>query len=437
MGRRNIQGGITRMSDETQAPDVPETHEHLPAKQGSRGNRTFPLKLLILVVLAGFFFYLWQQQHGLQNDVKALESSVDKLLGVVEQRHQQQMEALKSVPSHQHSTLEQRLGELGATLNQQQRSLQQLRSRLGQERRGWVIAEAEYLLRIADHRLQLEQDPLTAIAALRAARSRLEKYDSQSFAAVINQIGVDIDKLAAIELPDRSAMAEEIATLAATIDALPLADQANPIATQQDDTSGNSAESLSDDSWKSIWQKVWRDIRGLVTIRREGEVERPILVPEQRYFLRQNLQMKLESARLSLLAGNASAWRASLKEAAEWMRRYFDVTELSVSTAITTLERLSGVELAPALPTLDESRRLLQQAAATPGAALQQPDTAKPAQAEAQKHDDGPPPPKGDGETPEAAEPPQPPAEKEGTAPEAQNPEGNDQPSQPAQGRML
>ncbi len=85
-----------------------------------------------------------------------------------------------------------------------------------------------------------------------------------------------------------------------------------------------------------------------------------MLPPEQRYFLRRNLQLKLESARLALLLDNSNAWSASLNEAAEWTRRYFDSNDAGVKEALATLDRLAGTNLLPPLPDLSSSRVLLQ-----------------------------------------------------------------------------
>ncbi|MCW8839557.1 MAG: uroporphyrinogen-III C-methyltransferase [Gammaproteobacteria bacterium] len=360
------------MSDKTETSDVAEeipgneaaetaeTHEHEPAKQTSGGRTAFLISLLALLLLGGSFFYLWQQQQNLRADLGALEGSIDKLSGVMERRHQEQLEQLRDIPEHPHPEINGRIEQNHAQLRQLQGRIRQLGSRVGQGQRDWVIAETEYLLGIAEHRLNLERDPRTARAALDAARTRLESLDSESFAAVIRQIDADIDKVSAIQLPDRAAMARELTTLATAVEALPL----SPTAAAPSPSSGTdkveSEPPLPDTTWKAIWQKIWRDLRGLVTIRRQGEVERLTLPPEQRYFLRQNLQLKLESARFALLAGNSAAWQAALDESGTWLRRYFDTSSQPVITALDTLAQLAAVELEPVLPQLGETRALLQ-----------------------------------------------------------------------------
>lgn len=354
------------MSEESETAEVqntPETHEHAPQKQTSRGNSFLLVALVIVVVLGAGFLYLLQQQQAQKASVAELEHSIDNLIGVIEKRHQEQIERFKTVPAHQHPQMEQGIEQNGRQLEKLQAQLYEVRNRVGKERGDWIVAEVEYLLRIAQHRLTLERDTHGALAALNAARKRLELQDNVKYAAVITQIGQDANTLSSLDLPDREAMASEITALAAGIDGMPFSNKTEPPQAEESKPSPDRSEGpVLDDSWKAIWQKIWQDVSGLVTIRRDGEAERPMMVPQERYFLRQNLQLKLESARLALLSGNNTAWHDSLAESANWLRRYFDSNDLTVSTAINTLDRLARVELNPSLPDLSDSRQLLQQA---------------------------------------------------------------------------
>lgn len=337
---------------EPQLPEseAPEHHEHAPAKQTSGGSGAFLATVLVLLILGGGFFYLWQQQSTVKADMNALEGSIDKLLEVIEKRHQEQ---LTTIQTHQHSAIGQNSEQLSRLHSQ----IRELRMRVGQDRFGWMVAEVDYLLRIADNRLSLEHDRETAIAALRTARSRLKAQDNDIFADVIQKIDENIDTINAVQEPNRNLLAERIAELLDTVEQLPLSTRATP----SPEADGAPSDTAGDDSWDSFWQKIRRDLRVLVTIRREGEAERPVLAPQPRYFLRQNLQLKLESARLALLSGNSQAWRGTLNEAKGWLSRYFDVDNEQVSSMIATLDQLAAIALNPPLPKLDATRTLLQQ----------------------------------------------------------------------------
>lgn len=339
------------MSEETEVPEVPEQKEHHPVKQSSGGSGAF-LAILIALSAAGGVYYLWQQQQGMRQENRALEQS----LNAVEERHNTLVQRIDTLAQHHHPDTEEQVGKV-------ERLVQDLHDRLGQGQREWMIAEVEYLLRIAGNRLTLEHDKDTTVAALKQARERLATLEQDNYLPVIRQIDSDISKLTAISLPDREQIATELAALIGAAEHWP------STVSRKDDTESEpvgetTAETPERDSgWRAMLAGIWDDIRGLVTIRRNGEIPSPMLEPKQHAFLQQNLQLKLEAARLALLAGNTRAYHGSLNEAAEWLQRYFDTSAPAVSEAQGRVRQLAAIDLEPALPALGNNLELLQQAA--------------------------------------------------------------------------
>jgi uroporphyrin-3 C-methyltransferase len=211
--------------------------------------------------------------------------------------------------------------------------------------------------------LNLEKDKRTALAVLHEARGLLALQDQAGFLPVIRQIDTDISKLTAITLPDRDRIAAELAALAATVEGLPIAiGEVGGTETEPPDESAAPPQRSETNGWRQVLGMIWRDIKELVTIRHDGAVPRPLLEPEQHYFLKQNLQLKLEAARLALLAGNSRAYRDTLAEAGDWLQRFFNTSATAVTDAQATIARLAAIELEPALPVIGRSRELLQQA---------------------------------------------------------------------------
>lgn len=389
---------------ETEQPEAPKK------KKRGAGAAAFTATLVALIAVGGVL-YLYQQQLFLKRDVQTLQQGLSKLLTVVESNNKDLLERLKTVPEHDHPQLINRL-------QQAEQLLVDTRMRIGQDRHTWALAEAEYLVRIADHDLRFKHSTITAIAALQSARSRLEAEDRLGFAEPIHRIDSDINAISLVQLPDREALAQELNTLVAGIDNLPLLRQ------EQSGAPKTPTEAAAPEEKRSGWDKLWADLGNLITVRHEEElVAKPMLPPEQRYFLRRNLQLKLESARVALLLDNTAAWKASLDESVEWTRRYFDSNEPSVKNALATLERLAAAKLSANLPDLTTTRDLLhklaQQAAAT---TLQQPAAAaepKPAPAKPK------PAPKPAAEAPKAADAPaEKPATETPTTPATETKEG-------------
>lgn len=354
----------TEASEQAETPEqTAEQHEHHPAKQSSGSSGPFIALLLAITAIVAVVL-LWQQQMATQKDAQALQQGVSKLLTVVEQRHKSLQQ---QITSHRHPATD-------AQLEQTTAKLRDIRSRLGLEQHQWFIAEMEYLLRTASHRLTLEHDKETALAALQQARLRLSGQDNNNYQPVLQQVNEDIAKLKAVSFPDRNRIAAEIATLIDAVEHWPFAVRKNHGNKRQapekegvseqpaPDGQAEAAEKAGQGTGLSqMFDRIWQDFKGLVTIRRNGDVARPLLQPQQRYFLQQNMQLKLQAARLALLAGNDKAYRDSLLEANTWLTNYFDISSLPVSEAKSTIEQLASVDLSPELPSLSKSIALLHQ----------------------------------------------------------------------------
>ncbi len=332
-----------------------EQHEHHPAKQSSGGSWGF-LGLLLAIVAIVVVFLLWQRQQALQQESQTLQQGLTRLLTVVEENYDTQEQ---KIAGHNHPATEAQVERMALQIDE-------FRSLLGQEQQEWFIAEIAYLLRTASYRLSFEYDPETALAALNQARQRLISEDRDIYQTVIEQITKDIAKISDVSHPNRSRIAAEISALIAASEhwsfAVRQSDNAQqtPPAADQVEPEDQTAQT---GGMQRILSRMWEDFKGLVTIRRNGEVARPLLQPQQRYFLQQNMQLKLQAARLALLAGDNDAYRDSLVEASDWLTHYFDSTSLPVSEAQATIEQLAAIELTPGLPTLSNTIALLRQAA--------------------------------------------------------------------------
>jgi uroporphyrin-3 C-methyltransferase len=85
------------------------------------------------------------------------------------------------------------------------------------------------------------------------------------------------------------------------------------------------------------------------------------LSPDAEYFLRTNLELKLEVARLALLRGEQAVFRQSLDDATTWLGEYFESGNTQVKSAIDTIAELRDGVKVSAPPDISESLRLLRQ----------------------------------------------------------------------------
>lgn len=263
------------------------------------------------------------------------------------------------------SELSDSLARLGDQQQQLSQSLQALQTEVRKRGVPQAMIEAETLIRIANHRLLLERDITSALAALTAADQRLREVGGSSILDVRRQLTGEIDALKAVERVDTAGMALTLGNLIAGVDELPPAS----------DVTGELPESPGEargGDWREVLYNIWSELKSLVVIRESGEpATTPLLPPEQRYFLYQNLRLELQAARLALLRNDAQNYRASLERAQNWLQRYFYIEAPVTSGMLQTLSELQQANIDPPLPEISASLNALQEimASTTPPAA--------------------------------------------------------------------
>lgn len=239
------------------------------------------------------------------------------------------------------------LGDLREEQQRLQGTVARLEGRALERQEDWVLAEVYYLVQLASHRLSLEQDPATAAAALRAADDRLRNLAGPEMVPLRERLIGDINALEAVPAVDVPGLALYLADLVARVETLPLraalGGTAEPAAAVPEPEPG----------WRALLSEVWQELKALVVVRRDSALERALLDPEQQALLYQNLRLELQAARLSVLRRDGSGFRSSLDLSRDWLQRYFDSTAPAVANVLDALERMTGIELQPPLPSLD------------------------------------------------------------------------------------
>ena len=224
-------------------------------------------------------------------------------------------------------------------------SVQTLYDEIGMGRRAWLIAETANLLVIAQQRLTYARDPRQALEALRAADRQLQQLGDPSYQPVRKLLEVEIEALTAFERLDLRGLAQRLGQLAGRIDTLPLA----PVRVEQ----------AVADAEAGFMREVWKDLRDLVRIRTTTDVRRPLLLPEHKYFLRENLRLMLYGAQVALLHGDSVTLELNVGAALKWLNDYYDTTASTVQAASTELKTTLKVRPAE-LPDISASLKSLR-----------------------------------------------------------------------------
>lgn len=230
----------------------------------------------------------------------------------------------------------------------QQIALEALYQELSRGRDEWVLAEIEQILAIASQQLQLSGNVRAALVALQTAESRLARSERPQLLNVRRALARDIERLKAAPSVDVTGLTLRIDQLVSGVDALPLAYEERSPGVARD-------EPREEGFWSRLGGGILDELRQLVRVRNIEQPEAPLLSPSQGYFLRQNLRLRLLSARLALLERNETLLRADLQAANDWLARYFDPRSKAVQTATATLKQLSSSAVSGEMPTVAES----------------------------------------------------------------------------------
>ncbi len=358
--------------DATPQPDTTSSQGAAPAPRGGQGATLLATAAaLIALGAAGTGYYLWAHVGETRAELRQLEARLatrsDALAG--------DTAALRSTDRHHDAVLDQvqrAISEADARHSQLLRAqeglgeaVRGLREQMGRDESDWTVSEVAYLLRIANHRLQLSQDIDSAIAALEAADRGLAKLGDPAYLPVREAIAIDLQRLGNLERLDRAGVAMQLGGVADSVSELPLAEAyrvrftERPTPQQPAQAPAEPAAARTGD-WKEFVGGIWSDLKALVVIRRGEEATRPLLSPREEYFLRENLRLKLETARLALLERDAAVYGATLAEAGQWAREHFNTEAAATRNLLETLQRLQGVVVAPTLPDISDPLRRLR-----------------------------------------------------------------------------
>jgi uroporphyrin-III C-methyltransferase len=227
-------------------------------------------------------------------------------------------------------------------------ALEQLYQELSRGRDEWIVAEIEQTIALASQQLQLAGNVQGALVALQTADARLARSDRPQFIPLRKVINRDIDRLKALPAVDLPGLTLKLDEVTNSIDKLALLIDGRPQLASEE-------QQADEGFWSRLTGVVWGELKQLIRVQRLEDADQGLMSPEQSYFLRENLKLRLMHARLALMQRNDAVFRADLKVSAQWVNRYFDTRQKRVSATLATVEQLAAATLNIDLPTLADS----------------------------------------------------------------------------------
>jgi uroporphyrin-3 C-methyltransferase len=351
-------------------PD-PEAIRQVGKKKGAGVVTWLALLLSIVAIAAVALDYLRDQEtagESAQSDaeLQTLTASVNATQNALSSL-EQSVSALSELDAERGAALDR----FGRQLNDRLRQLDSLPGRLATieasmsslqgistgARDAWLLAEAEYYMQIANAQLQLARNPELAALALKHADERVSQLGDPRLMNIRQTLSDERRALEAMDTPDTAGITLTLASLAATVESLPLKQET---AAREGETTGtgvNPELTGMDRAMASLRNAV----DGIVSVRRADETMQPMIAPEAEYFLRANLALQLQAARLALLRGEEVVFRRSLDDVDDWLGKYYDQESTAVQSARVTIAEIRDSVLVIAMPDISGSLRLLRQ----------------------------------------------------------------------------
>lgn len=326
----------------TAAPARVERKEtHKPVKNINKIIVT--VVLVLVIVIAGSFYLL----NKIRFNAETTQSLSDAITT--------QKEAFNTRINNLDDEIAQLRLQHETTVN----SINNLQQQQPTSNEDWALAEIEYLLIIATHRIALEGDIDTAIVAMEAAELRLRDLHNSDLTPVREQLVTDINQLKAVNDVDITGLSIYLADIINRASSLPLKNVVLENTEAQNHQDNFSDQVQTGSTWRRFISTVWDELKELVVIKRSGETKQALLLPDQEYYLYQNLRLELENARLSVLRRDTENLRTSINLLVNWLRDYFNTSDAAVENVIETLGKMSALNLRPDLPEINSSLETL------------------------------------------------------------------------------
>lgn len=328
-----------------QIDDNVQDAELVTEKAAANNKAVWIALALLLLLMLGSAIWLYQQINSQKQQQTEQFNTLEDELATLQ----------SSSELHQRHFM-----ELGEQLQAQSKKLDDFISRetLTSEelKRTWALQEIEYLLNVANQRALLAHDVDGAIRALEMADKQIQAmsdYRLHPLRALIAEEVMDLEALADI---DTAGIAIKLQTAAKHVQTLRV--KKGP-EVEFDESQSMPSATESDAGWKQALDDIWQQMRSLVVIRHDQTGEAAVLVPEQRYFLYQNLRLQLESARLALLNADNDNYQHSLQTAINWLQQYF--TGDQRDALLNTLKKLQDAQINISIPDISGSLNWLEE----------------------------------------------------------------------------
>jgi len=261
----------------------------------------------------------------------------------------------------------------------QRSQVEELLASVSRSRDENVVADVEAAVRVALQQSALTGSAEPLVATLKQADERLARYNQPRLERVRRAVNRDLDRVKSIGVVDLGSLALRLDEAVRMVDELPLLAQVEQRARAAASARPGAVASPASAAgpvvagdwrgrtlqwWQDISGQVGNEIRSLVRVTRIDQPEAMLIAPEQQFFLRENLKLRLLNARLALLSRQFEIAQSDLRDAQAALERYFERGSKRAAAVSDLLRQVSTQARQTAVPRPDETLAALATAAA-------------------------------------------------------------------------
>lgn len=308
--------------------------------------------------ILGYFSYLQLQKVSdrisyLEQQEKNSQSEVSNITTDLNQKFQQLQRQLQQDIVAQSTTSSLKIDNIAKQLSTTQRQVQSVN---GRHQSDWLLAEADYLVRIASNRLLLERDVTTALSLLQSADERILLMDDSSLQPARDALARDMAVLRTIQKEDLVGIASRLSALMPQLKNLTIMSFQLPEETVEDANETILTETDWFESLKNTFKELsvkWFEVRD------HGRPVKPLMNREQESVILTNIAFLLQNAQYATLRQHPDLYKQSLTQLQEWLVEYFDIADPAVSAFVTEIKSLNAMSIRTNLPESLESRLVI------------------------------------------------------------------------------
>jgi uroporphyrin-III C-methyltransferase len=302
------------------------------------------LSIVVLISVLGFAGYRFFM----------VNESVSRLVGnLASQSEESQLELQKTQKAI--VDLQQTVQQMGDALKQQGQSVAELQQNVHNGKDDLAVAEAEFLVKMANDNLQFENNIPLAIRLLETADQNLAKLADPRLYPVREAFAADLAALRNAPQVDLSGLYLRLSTLSDQLDTLPVVTQFTI------DQAKNNSITVDQNLpwWKRGLHSTWQALGQIVVVRKK-QMTTPFIAPDQQAFLYENLRSEVEKAEWGLLHHKPEVYQTSLNHVADWIKKYALQTSPVTQQLLASVTQLQAVDIRPANTGVTGSLQALQ-----------------------------------------------------------------------------